>query len=99
MPAELHVIFGTGPVGCWTARALRSQERAVRAVNRSGVRPGLMPADVEMAKADVADPTQAATVATGASVVYQAFNPPYHLWHEFFPAPALQAAGHGSTPR
>ena len=90
MPTELHVIFGTGPVGCWTARALRSQGRAVRAVNRSGARPGLMPADVEMAKADVADPTQAATAATGASVVYQALNPPYHLWHEFFPG--LQAA-------
>ncbi len=90
MPTELHVIFGTGPVGCWTARALCSQGRAVRAVNRSGVRPALMPADVEMAKADIADPTQAATAATGASVVYQALNPPYHLWHEFFPA--LQAA-------
>ena len=90
MPTELHVIFGTGPVGCWTARALRSQGRAVRAVNRSGARPSLMPADVEMAKADVADPTQAATAATGASVVYQALNPPYHLWHEFFPG--LQAA-------
>jgi hypothetical protein len=41
MPTELHVIFGTGPVGCWTARALRSQGRAVRAVNRSGARPSL----------------------------------------------------------
>lgn len=90
MPTELHVIFGAGPVGCWTARALRGQGRAVRAVNRSGVRPGLMPADVEMAKADVADHTQVATAAAGASVVYQALNPPYHLWHEFFPA--LQAA-------
>jgi nucleoside-diphosphate-sugar epimerase len=49
-----------------------------------------MPAAVEMAKADVADPTQAVANATGASVVYQALNPPYHLWHEFFPG--LQAA-------
>jgi nucleoside-diphosphate-sugar epimerase len=49
-----------------------------------------MPADVEMIKADVADPAQAVTAATGAGVVYQALNPPYHLWHEFFPA--LQAA-------
>lgn len=62
----------------------------MRAVNRSGMRPDLMPADVEMAKADVADRTQAATAATGASVVYQALNPPYHLWHKFFPV--LQAA-------
>lgn len=90
MPSELHVIFGTGPVGCWTARALCSQGRAVRAVNRSGVRPGLMPVDVDMAKADVRDPAQAERAATGASVVYQALNPPYHLWHERFPA--LQTA-------
>ena len=90
MPTELHVIFGTGPVGCWTALALCSQGHAVRAVNRSGVRPGLMPIDVEMTKADVADPTQAAMAAAGAGVVYQALNPRYHLWHEFFPG--LQAA-------
>jgi nucleoside-diphosphate-sugar epimerase len=54
-----------------------------------------MPADVEMVKADVADPVQAATAATGAGAVYQALSPPYHLWHEFFPglqASALSAA-------
>ncbi len=90
MSAELHVIFGTGPVGCWTARALRGQGRAVRAVNRSGLRPDLMPTDVEVTKADVADPAQAVAAATGATVVYQALNPPYHRWHEFFPA--LQTA-------
>ena len=95
MPIELDVIFGTGPVGCWTARALCRQGHAVRAVNRNGVRPDLMPADVEMVKADAADPTQASAAAKGASVVYQALNPPYHLWHEFFPglqAGALAAA-------
>lgn len=90
MTNELHVIFGAGPVGCWTARALRSQGLRVRAVNRSGVRPGLMPADVEMVKADLMDPIQAARAAAGAGVVYQALNPPYHLWHSAFPA--LQAA-------
>jgi nucleoside-diphosphate-sugar epimerase len=54
-----------------------------------------MPADVEMTKADVADPIQAATTATGAGVVYQALGTPYHLWHELFPglqASALSAA-------
>lgn len=90
MENELHVIFGTGPAGCWTARALRSRGCAVRAVNRSGVRPGLMPDDVDMRRADLSDPGQAAAVAAGASTVYQALNPPYHRWHEFFPA--LQSA-------
>lgn len=100
MPPELDVIFGTGPVGCWTARALCRQGRAVRAVNRNGVRPDLMPADVEMVKADAADSTQASAAANGASVVYQALNPPYHLWREFFPglqAGALAAAKAANT--
>ena len=87
--SELHVIFGTGPVGCWTARALREMDLHVRAVNRSGKRPDLMPAKVETVKADASDPQQAIEAAQGAAVVYQALNPPYHQWHEFFPG--LQA--------
>ena len=35
--SELHVIFGTGPAGCWTAQALIDMGEAVRAVNRSGL--------------------------------------------------------------
>ena len=89
MSADLHVIFGTGPVGCWTARALRADGHAVRAVNRSGRRPSLMPDDVEVVRADVSDPAQARAAASGASVVYQALGPPYHQWAELFPA--LQA--------
>ncbi len=95
MARELHVIFGTGPVGCWTARALCASGVAVRAVNRSGRRPALMPAAVEVVAADVADAAQAVEVAQGATVVYQALNPPYHLWQARFPtlqANALAAA-------
>ena len=90
MASSLHVIFGTGPVGCWIARALREQQLRVRAVNRSGVRPDLMPADVEMVKANAADPAQALAAAKGASTIYQALAPPYHLWERLFPP--LQAA-------
>lgn len=85
----LHVIFGTGPVGCWTARALRDMGLAVRAVNRSGKRPDLMPDAVEIVSADASDPNQAIAAAAGATVIYQALNPPYHQWHALFPA--LQA--------
>lgn len=88
-PQSLHVIFGTGPVGCWTATALRALDLPVRAINRSGKRPGLMPADVEILAADATDTAQAIAAAEGAAVVYQALNPAYHRWHEFFPA--LQA--------
>jgi len=89
-PNSLHVIFGTGPVGCWTARALRDLNIPVRAINRSGRRPGLMPAEVEMVAADASNAAQANAAAQGAAVVYQALNPPYHQWHQFFPG--LQAA-------
>lgn len=85
MPNDLHVILGTGPVGCWIARTLREQNFAVRALNRSGKRPALMPADVEILAADVSSAQQAIDAAKGARVVYQALNPPYHQWHEFFP--------------
>ena len=93
--SELHVVFGTGPVGCWTARALRAMDIPVRAVNRSGKRPDLLPEEVELISADVSDPQQAIAAAQGAAVVYQALNPPYHQWHEYFPglqAGALAAA-------
>jgi nucleoside-diphosphate-sugar epimerase len=93
--SELHVIFGTGPVGTWTARALRQMGLPVRAVNRSGRRPDLMPAEVEIAATDLADIRQAADAARGAAVVYQALNPPYHRWPEMFPPlqrAALEAA-------
>jgi nucleoside-diphosphate-sugar epimerase len=95
MAATLHVIFGTGPAGTWTARALRSMGCAVRAVNRSGRRPGLMPENVEIVAADVADARQAMEATRGAAVVYQALNPPYDRWPELFPPlqrAALEAA-------
>ena len=91
----LHVIFGTGPVGCWTARALRDMDLPVRAVNRSGSRPELMPERVELVAADLSEAQQAVKVSEGATALYQALNPPYHQWHKYFPAlqaAALQAA-------
>ena len=87
--SEMHIIFGTGPVGCWIARALTEMSLPVRAINRSGKRPALMPESVELIKVDASNPEQAIDAAEGATVVYQALNPPYHQWHEFFPG--LQA--------
>lgn len=97
---KLHVIFGTGPVGCWIAGALQTRGARVRAVNRSGKRPALMPAGVEMTAADCSDPAQAIAAAQGADVIYQAMNPPYHQWHTFFPGlqrGALAAAKAGGA--
>ena len=55
-----HVIFGTGPVGCWTARSLVERGLPVRAVNRSGMRPALLPAEVDLVAADAGDPAAGA---------------------------------------
>ena len=95
MADGLHVILGSGPVGCWIARALRQMNYRVRVVNRTGHRPKLLPEDVEVIAADLADPANAGLVAKDAAVIYQAVGPPYHLWHELFPRLqkcALQAA-------
>lgn len=80
-----HLIFGTGPVACWTAHHLRAQGVAVKAVNRNGQRPALMPADVAIIRADLSDAQQAIQAAQGASVVYQALGPAYAHWAELFP--------------
>jgi nucleoside-diphosphate-sugar epimerase len=95
MGQGFHLIFGTGPVGCWTARVLRESGIPVKAVNRSGNRPALMPAHVDVLATDISVSEQAVNAARGASVVYQAANPPYHEWHRHFPglqAGALAAA-------
>jgi nucleoside-diphosphate-sugar epimerase len=86
MSDSLHVILGTGPVGTWIANTLIARGDRVRLVNRSGAHPSLLHGDAEIVTADVSDGAAAAAAAAGASVVYQALNPPYHRWHELFPA-------------
>ncbi len=86
MSEEMHVVFGTGPVGCWIVRALQQQNITVKAVNRTGKRPPLMPDGVEVIAADLSDPQKASDVAAGATVLYQALCPAYHQWQEFFPS-------------
>lgn len=95
MHPPIHLILGTGPIGCWIARALIDRGHLVRALNRRGQRPALMPSTVEIVAADLAEPDAARGAARGASVVYQALNPPYPLWAQLFPmlqANALAAA-------
>ena len=80
---ELHVVFGTGPVGLAVMDELVSKGKRVRMVNRSGradVAEG-----VEIVGGDAADPTFAREVSVGASIVYFALNPPYDKWPELFP--------------
>ena len=80
---ELHVVFGTGPVGLAIMDELASKGKRVRIVNRSGR--ASVAEGVEVVGGDAADPTFAREVSAGASVVYFALNPPYDKWPELFP--------------
>jgi nucleoside-diphosphate-sugar epimerase len=79
----VNVVFGTGAIGLATAAALVERGEKVRMVNRSGHAPA--PDGVEVVAGNAADPKFTTAVADGATVVYQALNPPYHRWPEEFP--------------
>lgn len=80
---DLHVVFGTGAIGLALVDHLSATGHRVRAVNRSGHAP--VPDGVEVAGGDAADPAFTTEVSTGAAVVYQCLNPPYHRWVQDFP--------------
>ncbi|GAB4396567.1 MAG: NAD-dependent epimerase/dehydratase family protein [Anaerolineales bacterium] len=82
--AELHVIFGTGPLGRYTAETLLNLGMSVRMVNRSG-KMADAPAGVEIIASDAYDVTRNLEVTRGAAAVYQCAQPHYHEWQEKFP--------------
>jgi nucleoside-diphosphate-sugar epimerase len=81
---ELHVIFGTGPLGKWTARELVRLGKTVRMVNRSG-KADRLPAGVEVVASDAYDVTRNIEVTKGATAVYQCAQPAYYEWAEKLP--------------
>jgi nucleoside-diphosphate-sugar epimerase len=87
--SEMHVIFGTGPLGKWTARELVKRGAAVRMVNRSGKAEGI-PEGVEVVAGNAYDVAQNTAITQGAAAVYQCAQPEYHEWAEKFPS--LQGA-------
>ncbi len=86
--SELHVVFGSGPLGKNTMRALVDLGKRVRMVNRSGHAD--VPAGVEVVSGDAYDPASTREVSKGATSVYQCAQPEYHQWVTKFPA--LQSA-------
>jgi len=92
--SELHVIFGTGPLGKWTARELVKMGKTVRMVNRSG-RADRLPTGVEIVAGDAYDVAKNIEATKGATAVYQCAQPAYTEWAEKFPrfqAAILEAA-------
>lgn len=85
---DLHVVFGTGPVGMALIEELHVRGKRIRAVNRAGradVAEGVM-----LMGGDASDREFAEAASEGASVVYFCLNPPYGRWPDLFPP--LQAA-------
>ena len=80
---ELHVIFGTGPVGLTLAEQLLAEGRAVRLVNRSGSLDE--PLGAELRRGDASDARTVLDLARGATHLYHALHAPYPEWPERLP--------------
>ncbi len=81
---ELHVIFGTGPLGRYTAENLLKMGKKVRMVNRSGKMEN-PPAGVELIASDAYDTAKNIELTKGATAIYQCAQPHYYEWAEKFP--------------
>ena len=82
--SELHVIFGTGPLGKWTARELVKLGKNVRMINRSG-KAERLPVEIELVASDAYDLHKNIELTRGAYTVYQCAQPHYYEWVEKFP--------------
>ncbi len=83
---ELHVIFGTGPVGTTLADELLARGKRVRLVNRSGS--GQVAQGAELVGADALQPEVVRDLSQGAAVVYHAANVTYQ--HQVAVMPRMQ---------
>lgn len=81
---ELHVIFGTGPLGRSVAAELVLRGKQVRMINRSGKAEQVVQG-VEVVAGDAYSLEFSRRVTQGAAVVYQCAQPAYHRWAEEFP--------------
>jgi nucleoside-diphosphate-sugar epimerase len=80
MNNDLHIIFGSGPLGQSVMRELLARGKRVRMVNRSGERPQGVPQEVEIQPGDAYNPDFTRQAAQGAAVVYQCAQPAYTRW-------------------
>src|SRR5579871_5370732 len=81
--AELHVVFGAGPLGGAIAGRLTAKGKRVRVVTRSGK--GYLPPGVESVRGDASDPQSTREVCQGSAVVYNCTNAPYPEWAQLLP--------------
>jgi nucleoside-diphosphate-sugar epimerase len=80
---EIHVVFGTGPLGKWTARELARLGKQVRMINRSG-NADRLPESIEVIASDAYDVKKNIELTQGASAIYQCAQPHYYEWTQKF---------------
>ena len=80
---ELHVVFGTGPLGLAVMRELRRRGKHVRMINRSSRVRFEKDLHTEVGGIDAADPARTREVCEGAAAVYHCIGLPYPRWTEF----------------
>lgn len=96
---QLHVVFGTGPLGLALMRALRTRNHRVRMINRSARVRFDKDVSTEVGGGDAANPTFTREVCDGAIAVYHCIGLPYPQWPQF---PSIMhgiiegAAAHGA---
>lgn len=81
---ELHIVFGTGPLGRAVIRELVAQGKHVKVINRSGQMSDT-PTGVEVVAGNATDPASVRSVSQGATVVYHCAQPGYTHWPKDFP--------------
>jgi nucleoside-diphosphate-sugar epimerase len=79
---DLHVVFGTGPLGLAVMRELRRRGKPVRMINRSSRVRFVKDLQTQLGGADAADPVQSREACEGAAVVYHCVGLPYARWSE-----------------
>jgi len=87
--SQVHVVFGTGPLGRAVMQELVARNRTVRMVSRSG-QMAETPQGVELRNGDLYSPSVVRELTQGAAVAYQCAQPHYWEWPQKFPP--LQAA-------
>jgi nucleoside-diphosphate-sugar epimerase len=91
--AGVHVILGTGPVGCSAAKLLLEKGFRVRMANRTGKRPDGLLSDLttdqesrlEITPVDAMDQAQVLAISKGATHIYHCANVSYELWNTVLP--------------
>src|SRR6516165_6043324 len=89
-----HLVIGAGVIGGQVAQFLAERGERVSVVSRSGSGPE----HVTRVAADARDAETMARLASGAAVMYNCVNPPYHRWPADWPpiAASVLSAAEGS---